>query len=919
MSIIVKKKNDFWRRLATQIIGLKQLDDLELFDVNIKTTGDLVGEDGVAISIKELVEAVEHLYALPKPFLPKSVIETAADFPTAEEVEIGWCYKVKANVTDNDETKTNTGKSFLAGDEICWFSDTLTWISLGSTALFFRDDATDTLSPSTPNDNLDLGEGTFKGKHEGDWNGNIIAKEKIGGGLTRYRVPIMGEHYIIDSLMTVNADDQLIFERDKNDALPAVIFKQKQGTGDLAAFMLDEAEVGAIDNEGNIHLLGFIGCKKVYVYGSMQQGSAGEEFGAVGYIGDPTSTLPLVFMKGVLPVDQDYLEAWCGEDTSGQFGKGFLIWHDKSTKKYAIYYSTSGKMDGTEVLLFNIDHEGAAFFANGINLNSKKITNVANGTEAGDAVNKSQLDGIDQSKWETEGTSYIKPKSSKKVLSIYTEFVPPDDIGRPYQRNFGVGYPATLPAGFVALPGSYDPYCPDFGNFLDTKNNEIVYIPPFWAKRDETSYGGNLATLIKPLSAYATEAAANADGYYMPDGFFKGTDICGIFFFKYLASKITDGAGFSAGSRRFGLPISTHSTHNPIADLTACTVNQYYQALDAVKAIDGVDGAVNPSSKWFVPCLQQLAILALLTQAQARDDIYCAWRDATKPYPRGNNNNAWSDETDTSIKFISDGFPNCSKTGSADQFAKTTHNGRPNGISDINGPMWWIAPGLTCIATTVNISGISQANPGQVTTASNHGLVNGDKILITGVVGMTQANDKLYEVNRIDDTNFTIGVDTAGWTAYASGGVVRTGTYYVKKRSYDPTLYTSGNAGANDAWGATGVANWGEVLNIAIPVGGASIAQRFGNSTNVVLGNLSDRLSNIGFPKDTNAISTGGTDLWGKDYYYLYFTNECCPIRFGDWDYGSLAGVWYVYLYSGRSSSYTYAGFSACAFGTPVL
>jgi hypothetical protein len=504
----------------------------------------------------------------------------------------------------------------------------------------------------------------------------------------------------------------------------------------------------------------------------------------------------------------------------------------------------------------------------------------------------------------------------------YTTFnhIGAENIGSIYQRNFGVGVPCNKPADMMPLPGTYDPMSPNWGNFLDTKGNEIVYIPPFWAKRDETSYSGNLATLVKPLSAYASEALANADGYYMPDGFFKGTDICGIFFFKYLASKVADGAGFTAGSRRFGLPISTDSTHNPIADLTACTVNQHYQALTAVKAIDGVDGAVNPLSKWFTPCMQQLAIISLLTQAQARDDVYCAWRDATKPYPRGNNNNAWSDETDTSIKFISDGFPNCSKTGSADQFAKTTHNGRPNGISDINGPMWWIAPGLTCIATNVNISGISQANPGQVTTATNHGLVNGDKILITGVVGMTQANDKLYEVTRIDDTNFTIGVDTAGWTAYASGGVVRTGTYYVKKRSYDPTLYTSGNSVANDAWGATGVANWGEALNIAIPVGGASISQRFGNSTNAVLGDLSDRLSNIGFPKDTNAISTGGTDLWGKDFYYLYFSNECCPLRFGSWSASSAsAGVWSVYLNNGRSNTVATAGFSACAFGTPVL
>ena len=172
--MLIEKKKSYFRRLASYLIALKQHDDIDLLDASLKTTGDLIGEDDLAISIKEIVEAVDHLYGLPKPFIPKGVIETSADFPTAESVEPGWTYKVKANVTDDDVTKTNTGLSFLAGDEICWFDDTLTWIGLGSTALFYRNDATDTLSPSTANDNIDLGEGTFKGKHEGDWNGNVI-------------------------------------------------------------------------------------------------------------------------------------------------------------------------------------------------------------------------------------------------------------------------------------------------------------------------------------------------------------------------------------------------------------------------------------------------------------------------------------------------------------------------------------------------------------------------------------------------------------------------------------------------------------------------------------------------------------------------------------------------------------------------
>lgn len=99
--------------------------------------------------------------ALPKPMIMKGTIAVAGDFPTTAEVLNGWVYKVTANVTDNNPAKTNTGLSFLAGDEICWIEELDTWVDLGSDALFTRDDATDTLSPANANDNLDLGSGDF--------------------------------------------------------------------------------------------------------------------------------------------------------------------------------------------------------------------------------------------------------------------------------------------------------------------------------------------------------------------------------------------------------------------------------------------------------------------------------------------------------------------------------------------------------------------------------------------------------------------------------------------------------------------------------------------------------------------------------------------------------------------------------------
>jgi len=56
-------------------------------------------------------------------------INAAADFPAPSAVSNGHVYVVKQTVTDNDATKTNTGLTFQAGDEIAW--NGTTWIVLG--------------------------------------------------------------------------------------------------------------------------------------------------------------------------------------------------------------------------------------------------------------------------------------------------------------------------------------------------------------------------------------------------------------------------------------------------------------------------------------------------------------------------------------------------------------------------------------------------------------------------------------------------------------------------------------------------------------------------------------------------------------------------------------------------------------------
>ena len=74
------------------------------------------------------------------------------------------------------------------------------------------------------------------------------------------------------------------------------------------------------------------------------------------------------------------------------------------------------------------------------------------------------------------------------------------------------------------------------------------------------------------------------------------------------------------------------------------------------------------------------------------------------------------------------------------------------------------------------ITGITQANPGVVTSTA-HGLSNGDTVVISGVVGMTQVNGKRFTVASVAANTFALqdidgnNVNTTSYTTYVSGGI----------------------------------------------------------------------------------------------------------------------------------------------------
>ena len=74
------------------------------------------------------------------------------------------------------------------------------------------------------------------------------------------------------------------------------------------------------------------------------------------------------------------------------------------------------------------------------------------------------------------------------------------------------------------------------------------------------------------------------------------------------------------------------------------------------------------------------------------------------------------------------------------------------------------------------ITAITKANPGVVTSAT-HGFANGDTVVISGVVGMTQVNGKRFKVANVATNTFELqdidgnNVNTSSYTTYVSGGI----------------------------------------------------------------------------------------------------------------------------------------------------
>jgi hypothetical protein len=491
-----------------------------------------------------------------------------------------------------------------------------------------------------------------------------------------------------------------------------------------------------------------------------------------------------------------------------------------------------------------------------------------------------------------------------------------NDIGLPGKLGFGVGvYPDVLPAGYSVLSGTDDKADNNYGNYLYSDGSVMCWIPAFYYRighADNPTYPGySLNSIdIKSFDSFVDVAAANAAGYALHRAFYDGGAIkLGFFVDKYLCS---NNVGV-ASSIRNGNPLSVMATHNSITMLVGVSVaNNVGSCIAAAKT----RGASFFCCSRFIHAA--LALLATAHGQAATNNTFCAWYLANKNYPKGNNNNVFSDVDDTTIAFQSDGFLKCSKTGSGSLFAKTTHNGQNSGVTDLNGTMWEVSIGMSCIAVTKSVEDITATNPCQI-TITNHGLSTGDVVQAILFSGMTPLNGKLYKITVTGPDTFTLdGVDSTSYGFFGSGSII-TGTFYLAKTSVRMQDFTSSFTELTDHWGVDGILeNMSPItLYFSTQMGSNEFAQRFGNLTEQVFDSSVSGdgmlLTCAGLPKAAGT-SISGTNLFGSDYYYQSITDNLCVVSSGMWAHSAMAGVWCVSLAVEIGSSSYYYGFRSAAY-----
>ena len=184
----------------------------------------------------------------------------------------------------------------------------------------------------------------------------------------------------------------------------------------------------------------------------------------------------------------------------------------------------------------------------------------------------------------------------------------------------------------------------------------------------------------------------NAAGYILHRAFIDGGEVKkGFFFDKYLMSWSNKAV---KGGKPLSLTYDTKDTSAPSKDRTY-NPNCRGRLYDAITISKKRGRQYNCASSFMYAAL---AMLSFAQGLKAQSTDICAWYDASGKanFPKVCNNKELGDADDPEIRYANSDTklkikPN---TGSANYFARTTHNGQNCGVCDLNGCIWQVALGL---------------------------------------------------------------------------------------------------------------------------------------------------------------------------------------------------------------------------------
>ncbi|RZJ38346.1 MAG: pilus assembly protein TadG, partial [Brevundimonas sp.] len=209
-------------------------------------------------------------------------------------------------------------------------------------------------------------------------------------------------------------------------------------------------------------------------------------------------------------------------------------------------------------------------------------------------------------------------------------------------------------------------------------------------------------------------------------------------------------------------------------------------------------------------------------------------------------------------------------------YANTARGSLTQGKS-ISGASWKTG-------TARSVDDITRANPGVVTTTSNHGYSTGDFVWISGVSGMTQINDRAFRVVKTGNKTFTLESwngsswsavktrSTDGYSSYSSGGTIQ--PCQVSDCSVVVTANGHGLSNSDYVY-ITGVSGMTQINNAATTTDPSRYVQGYR------VANVTTNTYSIGYNGASwGSYSSGGTSYCGQDgCEYRVFVNQDGDVR----------------------------------------